>query len=215
MEVRLGFIRKVYSLLALGLLITFAVVCIPMFSSSVRTFLDNNIWIFITALVIAFVIEIAVFCCLGVSRKVPVNYGLMFGFIFCESIVVAYCCGAYNREIVFMAAGMTAGLVTILTVYAMTTKKDFTLCMSTIWIFGGLLLMWGIMAILFRSQIMYTIYCAAGVCIFSIYLMIDTQLIMGNKRYKLSEDDYVIGVLILYIDIIMIFLYLLQLLGKR
>ena len=48
-----------------------------------------------------------------------------------------------------------------------------------------------------------------GVFLFGVYLIFDTQLIMGGKRYELSIDDYVVGALILYLDIIMIFLYLL------
>jgi FtsH-binding integral membrane protein len=51
--------------------------------------------------------------------------------------------------------------------------------------------------------------------LFGIYLIIDTQLIIGGKRLELSLDDYVIGALILYMDIIQIFLYLLQMMGRR
>ena len=48
-----------------------------------------------------------------------------------------------------------------------------------------------------------------GVFLFGVYLIFDTQLVMGGKRYELCIDDYIVGALILYLDIIMIFLYLL------
>ena len=48
-----------------------------------------------------------------------------------------------------------------------------------------------------------------------LFLLIDTQLIVGGKRHELSIDDYVIGALILYMDIIYIFVYMLKLLGNR
>jgi hypothetical protein len=51
--------------------------------------------------------------------------------------------------------------------------------------------------------------------VFGIYLVIDTQLIIGGRRLAISMDDYVVGALILYMDIIQIFLYLLQLFGRR
>ena len=54
-----------------------------------------------------------------------------------------------------------------------------------------------------------------GVIIFGIYLVIDTQMVVGGKRLELSMDDYVVGALILYIDIIQIFLYILALMGRR
>lgn len=53
-----------------------------------------------------------------------------------------------------------------------------------------------------------------GVLIFGLYLIFDTQLILGKGRHKLSIDDYVLGALILYIDIIMIFIYILSLAGS-
>jgi hypothetical protein len=47
------------------------------------------------------------------------------------------------------------------------------------------------------------------------YLVYDTQLLVGGKRYELSEEEYVFGALSIYIDVIQIFLFLLQLFGNR
>ena len=49
------------------------------------------------------------------------------------------------------------------------------------------------------------------VIIYGLYIIYDTQLIAGGRKHELSLDDYVIGALILYIDIIMLFLELLRL----
>ena len=54
-----------------------------------------------------------------------------------------------------------------------------------------------------------------GVIIGGLFLLIDTQLIVGGRRHELSIDDYVVGALILYLDIIYIFLELLKLFGNR
>lgn len=51
--------------------------------------------------------------------------------------------------------------------------------------------------------------------IYSVYLIIDTQLIMGGKRQELSLDNYVLGAAMLYIDIIQLFLNLLRILGDN
>ena len=40
-------------------------------------------------------------------------------------------------------------------------------------------------------------------------------MIMGGRTIELSIDEYAIAAMILYIDIIQIFLYLLQLLSKK
>ena len=67
----------------------------------------------------------------------------------------------------------------------------------------------------FMFNKLHTFYCMMGVIIYSIYLVIDTQLIMGGKRYQIELDDYILGAIILYTDIVMLFLYLLQLIGGR
>lgn len=89
-------------------------------------------------------------------------------------------------------------------------------------------MMWGVIWILFMSFLvfgiftgigwsywLYNLYCVFGVILFGIYILFDTQMIIGGKRLQLSMDDYVIGALILYIDIIQMFLYLLSLFGRR
>ena len=59
---------------------------------------------------------------------------------------------------------------------------------------------------------------AFGVLIYSMFLVYDTQLILGRGEMMLMVDDYVFGALRLYVDIIGLFLYLLQILtggGRR
>lgn len=59
-----------------------------------------------------------------------------------------------------------------------------------------------------------------GVFLSSFYLIYDTQLILsgtfeGHRRFQLDEDSYIMGALILYLDIINLFLYILKLLGEN
>lgn len=51
--------------------------------------------------------------------------------------------------------------------------------------------------------------------VYSVYLMVDTQMILGGKNKELALDDYVLGSVILYADIISLFLKILQILGKK
>lgn len=49
-----------------------------------------------------------------------------------------------------------------------------------------------------------------GLLVFSLFLVYDTQLIIGGKHreYAYGPDDYVIAALNVYMDVIQIFLYL-------
>ena len=53
------------------------------------------------------------------------------------------------------------------------------------------------------------------VVFYGLFLIYDTQLIAGGKKHQLSMDDYIVGALLLYIDIMMLFLELLKLFGDR
>ena len=61
------------------------------------------------------------------------------------------------------------------------------------------------------------VYCAIGVLIFSMYVVYDTQLIVGgkHKKFQFSVDDYIFAALALYLDVINLFLYILALLGNN
>ena len=63
-----------------------------------------------------------------------------------------------------------------------------------------------------------TLICLS-VQIFSMYLVYDTQIIVGgeHKSYQFDMDDYVLAALVIYLDIINLFILLMQLLqgGRR
>ena len=58
-------------------------------------------------------------------------------------------------------------------------------------------------------------YSAVGCLIFSLYLIYDTQIMLGGKhKYSLSPEEYIFAALNLYLDIINLFLYLLSIFGS-
>jgi protein lifeguard len=66
-----------------------------------------------------------------------------------------------------------------------------------------------------RSDLLTALVAIAIACVYSIYLIIDTQLILGGKNQELTLDNYVLGAVLLYIDIIQLFLQILKILGKK
>jgi FtsH-binding integral membrane protein len=65
------------------------------------------------------------------------------------------------------------------------------------------------------SPFIQNLYCCIGVILFGFYLIIDTQMILGGKTVEIAVDEYFLAAMLLYIDIIQIFLYILQLLGNK
>ena len=68
------------------------------------------------------------------------------------------------------------------------------------------------MNVFFNSKPFDLVIGCISVVLFGIYLIYDIQLIVGGKRYQLEIDDYIIGALALYIDIIRIFIEILRIL---
>jgi FtsH-binding integral membrane protein len=210
---RLGFIRKVYGVLTFQLILTVAIASLGL-NDSVKDFYINNLWLFYVAIASSIIIIIPLTCYPEVARKVPGNYILLTLFTICESIMVSYIVSTYPPETVMIAAGLTIVIVVGLTVYACNTKTDFT------WLGGilvcSLLLMFclGLFSIIFGG-FLRTLYCVLGVFVFSLYLIFDTQLIMGKFGTVFQIDDYIFAALNIYLDIIQIFIYLLSIIGGR
>jgi len=111
--------------------------------------------------------------------------------------------------IVLMAAIMTLGIVVSVTAYALITKEDFTIKWGLIVVVAFSMLLLAIFGLFWpTNSFLYTLYCWLGVVLFGIYLIIDTQMILGGKRIQLTVDEYVAAAMLLYIDIIQIFLYI-------
>ena len=179
----------------------------------IREWMYDNIWLAIVCLVLILVTEIMIICCRSVGRKVPLNFIVLGLFTICESYLVSMIASRYSPDIVLGAMFMTAAITLGISVYACTTKSDFTIMGGALFMFGFGLMMFGLFAIIFWSRVLYMIYCILIVFLFGFYLLFDTQLIMGGKRYEISEEDYILGAFILYADIIIIFIYLLRILG--
>jgi len=211
LQLRLGFIRKVYGILSAQLLFTFFMCLIACSSDSFVQFQRNNIGLLFVAVILSIVIMITLMCFPAYAKKVPTNYVLLGVFTLCEAYIVSALCGHTDKRIVLMAASMTCFMTIALTVYACTTKTDFTVMGSLLFLGACILLLFSLFLMFFHSKILHLVICCFGVFLYSLYLIYDTQLIMGNKENGLDYDDYIIGALILYLDVINLFIYLLQL----
>ena len=113
-----------------------------------------------------------------------------------------------------MAVGITAMVCLGLTIFAFQTKWDFTGMGTFLFIAVLILMLFGFLAIFFPGKIMSLVYGALGAFIFSMYLIYDTQMMMGGKhKYSLSPEEYIFAALSLYLDIINIFLYILTIIS--
>jgi len=209
---RLGFIRKVYGILSAQLIITMLMCVVSMLSKGFAKFQQENFSIIILSVFTTVVIMLFLLCFPNLLKTSPTNYILLLIFTFCEAYAVSAICSMTNPNVVFMAAAMTVGITLMLTYYACTTKEDFTVCGSLFFIFISITCLFSIFLLFTRNNVLHIIMCCVGVLIYSMYLIYDTQLLLGNKRCSLDYDDYILGALMLYVDVIQLFLNLLEIL---
>lgn len=214
--IRLAFIRKVYSLLTLQLLIVVGFVALFLFEKKLQKFVSVHYEILIIALVLSFVLLIALSCCGSVRRTAPMNYICLFSFTIVFSFLIGVSAAHYNAQEVLLAMGMTAAITIGLTLFAFQTKIDFTVCGGGLLALLIVLLIGGIFAAFFPSKIMNTAIAGFGAFLMSLYIVFDTQLMIGgNHTYSISPEEYVFAALNLYLDIVNLFLYILRLIGGR
>ncbi|KAK9887713.1 hypothetical protein WA026_000034 [Henosepilachna vigintioctopunctata] len=212
--IRHAFIRKVYSILMLQMLMAAAFIAWFLYDERVRFYIQMNLWTLLVAFVVTFIVLIALMCCGEVRRTPPMNFILLGIFSLAESFILATVSAMYESETVLMAAGITVVVFLGLTLFSFQTKWDFTtaggfLCVALI-----VLMVFGIVVMFIPSKTMVLVYASIGALLFGFYMVYDTQLLMGgDHKYAISPEEYIFAVLALYLDIINFFMFILTILG--
>jgi len=207
MEIRMAFVRKVYTILFIQILATTIVGGILSQSPSAIAWVVNHVWAFYVPLFGTLVV-------LGLlywkRHSHPANLGFLALFTLMEAFTLGVVCAFYDTVIVLQALLITTGVFLGLTLFTLQSKYDFS-GMGP-WLFGGLLalVMTGIVGIFIPfSSTLNLIYAIGGTLIFSGYVVYDTYLI----NCRLSPDEYIMGAISLYLDFINLFINILRILS--
>lgn len=209
--VRMGFVKKVFGILSIQMLITASLILYAINQDGFVKFANQNTYLQILCQIILLCILLTLLCCNKFFKKFPLNYFLLFTFTLCESYLVSILCANSDPKDVLISASLTCSVVICLTLYAWITDTDFTTFGGILFVLGIIFIGGSIILIFIKSKVFYIIMTCLGIFLFSLYIIYDVQLIIGKGRYSLDYDDYAIGALILYIDIINLFLEILSL----
>ena len=211
---RWNFVKKVFGLLAAMLTISFGICLFFTLFEPAGEWLRRNTWVLIVSTVAFLVIFIALACCPGVAKKHPINIICLLGL----SVAMGFTLGSYgayfSTHLIAEAIGVTSGVIVVLTFIALFCPIDFTR-MYMFGIIGGIVLMsFLFLGIFIRDSIFHLVVACFGTLLFSFYLMFDIQMIVGGKhKRQFSIDDWVMATLMVYLDIINLFQYILQILA--
>ena len=145
------------------------------------------------------------------SRSSPQNYILLVAFTLMWSLMITMMTTFFNANNVMMAmvttAFMTIGLLTI----ASRISGEINWCWGITGASLAAIIPFIFFAFFLKDLLITNIICFLGTIVLSGYIVIDSKAIM--KRLQL--DEYIIGALMLYCDIIQLFLFILSLMGKK
>ncbi|XP_013864230.1 glutamate receptor, ionotropic, N-methyl D-aspartate-associated protein 1b (glutamate binding) [Austrofundulus limnaeus] len=213
-SIRRAFIRKVYLVLTAQLLVTFGFVAVFTFVGEIKGYVIRNLWTYLLAYGVFLVSVCVISCCGNVRRQHPWNLVALSILTLSMSYMVGVIASFHDTESVIMAVGITAVVCFTVIIFSMQTKYDFTSCYGVLFVCLIVLILFSILCIIFQSMVLQIVYAGLGALLFTVFLAVDTQLLLGNKELALSPEEYVFAALNLYTDIINIFLYILAIIGR-
>lgn len=213
-SIRRAFVRKVFLVLSAQLTVTFAFVAVFTFVDEVKRFVEVNMWTYLVSYAVFFVSVCAISCCGNLRRQHPWNLIALSVLTLSMSYMVGMIASFHDTESVVMAVGITAFVCFTVVLFSLQTKCDFTSCHGVLFVCLMVLIVFGLLCIFIRNKILHIVYAGLGALLFTCFLAVDTQLLLGNKELALSPEEYVFAALNLYTDIINIFLYILAIIGR-
>lgn len=240
LDVRLAFVKKVYGILMLMLIVSFGISCPFVFArdATLKWFFHHS-WVLVIISVILIAQYVANTCMacemcfggssmllayLGMLKTVPLNYIYLFTFSAAFGVLVGFTCAAYTAESVVFIFALSAMLVAALTGYAVKTKADFSGFGPYILIGLMGLMMMITVTMFFPGRMLTRFIGAAGAMLFACIIVMDTQAIFGSaaqdfgggmRTFEYTVDMYAFAAFNLYLDFINFFLFMIQLLGER
>lgn len=205
----MAFIRKVYSILTIQLLLTAVLSSVSFFSDKYRYWIQSNSWMMWISLFGAIGFMLLTF---WKRKSYPANLVFLSGFTALEAYSISVITSFYESRIVIEALILSLAIFIALTLFACQTKYDFTSWMP--YLFGGLwiLIIFGFMSAFFpHGSTVELIYGVVAALIFSGYILVDTQLVM--RHYHVEEE--IAAAISLYLDVINLFLSILRILNSQ
>ena len=203
-QVRAEFIRRVYNLFFLSMLITVAAAYFAAQPAIMPAVLGMFPALLIGGLVVGLVMAFT-------QHKPGINVAMLVLYSVIQGAIAGPLLLLLNRfapGIPLQAAVLTVTVFGGLSFYAATSKKDFSFLggFLTIAVLG--LIVAGIVMFFFQTPLLSMIYSIAGILIFSAYVLYDTSNIM----HRMGPDQVVGGAISLYLDFINLFWFILRLL---
>ncbi|XP_056133185.1 protein lifeguard 4 [Lampris incognitus] len=206
-HIRMGFLRKVYSILSLQIILTTATAALFMLCDTIKDFVHASPSVVLVSALLSLVLLMA----LAVYRhQHPVNLYLLITFTLLEAISVATALTFYEYSIVLQALFLTCVVFVGLTAYTFQSKRDFSKLGAVLFAGLWILIAASLMRVFFNNESTELVFAGVGALVFCCFIIYDTHLLV----HQLSPEEYVLASINLYLDIVNLFLHALRVLDS-
>nr|XP_048692912.1 protein lifeguard 1-like [Caretta caretta] len=206
------FVLKVDCFTTLLLAITIGIVSGLIYWNMLQGWQQKKLWfwlkLFPATIGLLFIIDY----CGNNCKKFPLNLILPLMITVIEGLVLGVVSSFFAAMTVMQVGGITAFVTVMLTWVALKSKLNVTCEAVPPWSVVSMLVIFGILCIFNRSPTLQLNYALFGTLIFAIHLM-KTQVRIRRESTKDQEPiDYALN---LYIDIVTLFFFMLQLMEQQ
>lgn len=212
-QVLANHISKTVMTVALQFLFTFTCVLLTTFVPAIyMMFICNFVNIAVTSIICSFA---SLFYMFLAKRKTDIQLAI---FTFFVTLTVCINTLPFGQTSVMLSLLITFGISACLSIYALTTKRDYT-GMGPILLSALIALcLVGLMNIFIQLPIFHLLSTYAGIMVFFGYVIYDTQTYLTEKciNQALERDDlYIDAAINIYLNVISIFEKILRIIGDK
>ncbi|TSK13269.1 Protein lifeguard 4 [Bagarius yarrelli] len=195
-QIRMDFLRKVYTILSLQLILTTALSALFMFCEPIKNFLHSSPSLVLLSAIgsLFLIIALAIY-----RHKHPINLYLLLGIL-----------TFYEYSVVLQAFVLTSAVFVGLTAYTLQSKRDFSKLGAGLFAGLWILVIASFMRIFFHNDTVELALAGAGALLFCGFIIYDTHILMR----KLSPEEHILASINLYLDIVNLFLHILRILDS-
>lgn len=148
-------------------------------------------------------------CCSSIFQRKFSKYILLIIFSMSMSYMISNMLLYYDPKTIIIAAGVTLTDLLLMTIIAffININSYFT---EFLFITTVSLMLVCIINIFIMSSFLQLFIAGFGSIVFSGFIIYDTKMIVSNRYHVYSKDDFVLASINLYLDIVNLFLYILQ-----
>jgi len=209
-----NFASKVFGIVAFQLLISL-IFCLISFTEKGSQFYLSHYYLAIFMMTETFCTMLPLACSKNLARSVPINYILLISFTTGEAYLFGLFCAYFTIHSVIYALIISTAIVSILGIYAFTTKNDYTPWNAGLVVFLVAFISFTLCLTFVKIPFLNMLYSTVGSILFGLYLVVDLQMLFKSEEPHYDMDDYIIAAMNIYLDVLNIIIYLINLIGKR